>query len=118
MKFDFMKDRDGIINFMIVTSCHKVVNELAEENKKKKSNGIYDIVFTVDGIEMDLKWFMKRWQENVNRFVEEAAKELVNDKLNELLNSIDELREEVDTTISKAIKDKLENMEKKNEDTN
>lgn len=108
MKFDFMEDRDSIINFMIITSCHKVVNELAEENKKKKANGIYDIVLTIDGIEMDIKRFMDRWQENVSSFVEEAAKELVNDKLNELLDSIDELKEEVETTISKAIQEKLE----------
>ena len=107
-----MKDRDNLINFMIVTGCHKTLKETLEA---RREDGKYDVVMTVNGIEMDLQEFMDRWQENVDRLVEKKAKEFLREKFGDMDDVAQELTETIDsfeTSIGEVIKKKIEEWEK------
>ena len=111
MKHDFMKNRDSLINFMIVTSCHKVVKEFSAVDRK---DSMYDIVLTIDGIEMDFEQFMKRWQENVEPLIKAQAQEIVDetlgtDSVNDIYESIEKFHNHLDAMVVKAIGTKIMN---------
>ena len=115
MLHEFDKNRDSLINFMIITGCHKTLKETCEA---KREDGKFDIVMTVNGVEMDLQHFMDRWQGNVDRLVEEKAKEIIREKFPDLDDSVYELQELVssfETKVGNLIKKKIETWEKKDE---
>ncbi len=110
MKHDFMKNRDSLINFMIITSCHKVLKEFSAVDRK---DSMYNIVLTIDGIEMDFEQFMKRWQENVEHKINAKAKEIVDetlgtDSINDIYESIEKFHKHIDSVVEKAISTKIE----------
>ena len=112
MLHDFMKDDDCLINYMIITGCHKTLEEMVE---KKREDGKYDIVLTVNGVEMDLQEFMDRWQDNVDRLVEDKAEEIIREKFVDMGDVTDELSATIrsfEITIGKTIKKQIEKWEK------
>ena len=93
MLHDFDKNRDSLINYMIITGCHKTIKEVC---KAKREDGKTEVLMTVNGVEMDVQQFMDRWQDNVDRLVEEKAKELLREKFGDM----DDVAEQLAMTIS------------------
>ena len=114
MLYSIMEDRDSLISFMIITGCMKTLNETLAA---KREDGKYEILMTVNGVDMDIEHFMERWQDNVKRMVAEKAEELLREKFPDLDQSVFELQELVssfETKVGNLIKKKIEECEEKN----
>ena len=55
-----------------------------------------------------------RWQEQVNYLIKEEAKQIVEEKFNDVLNNFDEIVEDTRELFDKIIKKKFREMEKEN----
>ena len=71
-----------------------------DKTNTKDKDSIVDVKLTVDDIELDIKEFVELWESQVDRMIDEAAKNLVNDKFSSLRENIDCINDKVSELIS------------------
>ena len=77
----------------------ELVNKIIEARNLELKDGddlLDEIVFTVNGVELDFNNFINGFATEWNKQVEKCAIELVNQKYNGLLDSIYNIQEELD----------------------
>jgi cation transport regulator ChaB len=101
--------------FLELLILNGLMNALSEEEfhayaeKRQKSDDKFmDVILTIDGIEVDLEKFIERWQENVRSMVSEKAQELVDEKFNDVSDTLSDLQDR----IGEEVKKRLEEWEK------
>ena len=100
MKVNLYKNRNVFVAVCnAIGKEHDLVNKIIEARDpdlKDGADAIDEIVFTVNGIELDFNNFINGFATEWNKQVEKCAIELVNQKYNGLLDSIYNIQEELD----------------------
>ena len=83
--------------------CHAVENPLDDitkiQNNSKTKHPYpksYDIVFTVNGVELDFQKIINTLVEQYNIQVEKSAKKLLKDRFSSIIDDLDDIQERVD----------------------
>jgi hypothetical protein len=100
MKVNLYKNRNVFVAVCnAIGKEHDLVNKIIEARDpdlKDGADAIDEIVFTVNGIELDFNNFINGFATEWNKQVEKCAIELINQKYNGLLDSIYSIQEELD----------------------
>lgn len=100
MKVNLYKNRNVFVSVCnAIGKEHDLVNKIIEARDpdlKDGADAIDEIVFTVNGIELDFNNFINNFAAEWNKQVEKCAIELINQKYNGLLDSIYNIQEELD----------------------
>lgn len=92
-----------VLHDMVIIGCANTIEEVV---KNKRPDGKHEVTMTINGVDVDVKRFCERWQENIHRSVAEEAKDMIQDKFYSVVDKIDELSESVrefGETIDKSI---------------
>ena len=80
--------------------CHAVndISGTKEIMKHSKTDNpkSYDIVFTVNGVELDFQKVINTLIEQYNMQVEKSAKKLLKDRFSSIIDDIDDIQERID----------------------
>lgn len=80
--------------------CHAVngtsETELIQKNSKTDNPKSYDIIFTVNGVELDFQKMINTLVEQYNMQVEKSAKKLLKDRFSSIIDDLDDIQERVD----------------------
>jgi len=66
------------------------------KNSKTDNPKSYDIVFTVNGVELDFQKIINSLVEQYNIQVEKSAKKLLKDRFSSIIDDLDDIQERVD----------------------
>lgn len=112
MKFPCNVSRgDRLSQMVIACFTDSLSDEKQQEiHEKIQDGGKYDVVLTIEGIEVDLEAYVKEWQKEVDYKIEDRVMEIVSDRLSDQLEVIEEqfgtfaeeLRGTIRATIHKA----------------
>ena len=80
--------------------CHAVNGKSGTEeimkNSKTDNPKSYDIVFTVNGVELDFQKIINTLVEQYSMQVEKTAKKLLKDRFSSIIDDIDDIQERID----------------------
>jgi len=103
--------KDTLLSHVVLHSMSKTVaEELVKEGDTKKGI-ICDIKMTINGNDIDIRSFIDHWQSQFNKIVIRNAKDLINEKFDNVIDMLYDLKERVEPEIEK----RLEDWEKENE---
>ena len=66
------------------------------KNSKTDNPKSYDIVFTVNGVELDFQKIINTLVEQYNIQVEKSAKKLLKDRFSSIIDDLDDIQERID----------------------
>lgn len=93
---------------------HELIRSYAE--KQRTPEGIFmNVRFLVDDIEVDLEDFIKRWQDQVDKSIEEKAKDFVQVKFNDVDDLLQDLKKRIEPEIEKRLEDWEKEMRNEND---
>jgi len=85
------------------------LGKFADEHKNKQGDIVVNLKLTLNEFELDIESFIKKWQGEVHKSINEKAKNLIDDKF----TYIEEILDDLKTRIKPEIKKRLEDWEKK-----
>ena len=100
MKVNLYKNKNVLIAICnAIGKDSELVNKIIEARNLELKDGndlLDEVVFTVNGVELDFNNFINSFATDWNKQVEKCAIELINQKYNGLLDSIYKIQEELD----------------------
>ena len=105
-KIGFLKDRDSTCHRLLIAA----VTKLSKEEKKEfmehwKSTNDHEMCLTVDSIfTFSIKKVMEEWDKQLDHMIEKKAKLLIENKMAELWESVEEATEEIGHTMQDLMK--------------
>ena len=88
------KPKHGDMEMWIICVALKGQHELID-TMKKNEDGSYPVVFSVGGVELDFSTVAKRVDEQISAMVEEKARELLDQKYDDLMGEIIDIQERI-----------------------
>ena len=86
--------KHGDMEMWMICVAIKGHHELIDKMEKNE-DGSYPVVFSVGGVELDFCEVAKRVDEQISSMVEEKAKELLDDRYEELMGEIIDIQERI-----------------------
>lgn len=100
MKVNLYKNKNVLVAICnAIGKDSELVNKIIEARNLELKDGadlLDEVVFTVNGVELDFNNFINSFATDWNKQVEKCAIELINQKYNGLLDSIYNIQEELD----------------------
>jgi len=93
MKIDFMKIRDTFLGYCLVNSVTHA--DKVKEITGKTPDGLYEIQFIVNGVELPLEETFEDINQQIERMVKEKALELLKEKFSEMEDIMAQITEEL-----------------------
>lgn len=101
MKIDLLKEikkRTMLSNIILGGIESSILKEIVQ-GLKRSDNGKYNIKITINGVEVNLRRFIKNWQSSVDNRIAEAAKDVIQEKLSGVSNLLYDLEQRLNTEI-------------------
>ncbi len=97
MLFNFQKEesKESWISHLMAEGLADAIEKNVDFEKYITKDGSYDLKLTIQGIEIDLEKIIEFWQSQVERMIEDRAKELLENKFLNLQRDLQELQERV-----------------------
>lgn len=90
-------------------------SDIAKEGRNENGDVECELKLTINGRELDISTFVDHWQSQVERMIYDRAKELFEEKFNEVDDLFYDLRDRLKEEINKRLKD-WEKEEKESEE--
>ena len=100
--------RTELFNIVVVAYKDAIYDAILKHPVAEDGSRMIPVILTVAGKEVDVKKVIDGWQPQIERMVQEAAKELIDDGCRDILNSFDDLMEELKGDFNTVVTSKLE----------
>jgi gas vesicle protein len=105
MKFK-IREHEGKLLEHVVLHCFmqlsKEAQETAVDNHKEEGT---DVKLLIEGVEVDITSFMEHWQSQVGTMITKKAKQLLDDKMSEVSDLLEDLKNRIQPEIDKRLEE-------------
>ena len=102
-------ERDTAFSILLI----KAVTQVEKANKKKVDklmkawqDGGWNIVFTIEGVEVNLKKILDEWEGQLTTLIDERAVELIQKRVGDAMENVEDVLEEASCAIKKKLQEK------------
>ena len=95
MKIDITRNRE-VLWVVCEAMEHDDVIDVIHQNSETDNPKSYDVIFTVNGVELDFQRIINRLMNCYQKEVEAKAQQLLIDKYEDLISEIDDIKERIE----------------------
>ncbi len=95
-------DKNSLVGYMVLHCLSKSWEAIDEVGER----GHAEVCLTIDGKEVDLQEFVDHWQSQIERMIQEEAKNMVEEKFNKVRDSMFEFTNALEQSLQELNKTK------------